>query len=381
MIVNNDKKERLFLAQWRRIAVIFVLILLTLISLITISKGMSKDPQMSDILYSYQLNDDINYKVYLYDNSFYDEEYLEMGKTYTSSLVKNINTNMLYNYSNSKKDYLKYTYGVTATIIANYGDGTNDTVWNKKYTLLEPVTKTEQQGNNININQNINIDFKKYSDAVEEYKKQLKLSISAYLDVTMKVEVKNGAFTDNREISMKIPLSDSTTKFTLKTDKPENKTVFKENSQINKTNNQQVLLGSILLTFCVVTFMLTFRSLFNITKKSQYQLLLNKILKSYGEVIIEVNNPINLTKNKIIEVKTIEDMIDIEEELKIPIEYYEEIEDEEGWFIIEHSEKTYRFILSYLDRDVNKIKIKKNSNLDNKNIPKKKINKSKKKQK
>ena len=197
----------------------------------------------------------------------------------------------------------------------------------------------------------------------------------------MKVEVKNGAFTDNREISMKIPLSDSTTKFTLKTDKPENKTVFKENSQINKTNNQQVLLGSILLTFCVVTFMLTFRSLFNITKKSQYQLLLNKILKSYGEVIIEVNNPINLTKNKIIEVKTIEDMIDIEEELKIPIEYYEEIEDEEGWFIIEHSEKTYRFILSYLDRDVNKIKIKKNSNLDNKNIPKKKINKSKKKQK
>ena len=36
----------------------------------------------------YQENNDINYKVYLKENDFFDSEYLEKGRTYITSLIE-----------------------------------------------------------------------------------------------------------------------------------------------------------------------------------------------------------------------------------------------------------------------------------------------------
>ena len=48
---------------------------------------------------------------------------------------------------------------------------------------------------------------------------------------------------------------------------------------------------------------------------------------------------------KIIEVKDFEDLVNIEEELRVPILFYELIHESESWFIITTSTQAYRYIL------------------------------------
>ena len=59
----------------------------------------------------------------------------------------------------------------------------------------------------------------------------------------------------------------------------------------------------------------------------------------------EISNDIDVDEEKVIEVKKIEDMIDIEEELRMPILYYEKRPKKEAWFVIKHGKDTYRFVL------------------------------------
>lgn len=345
MLADKKKELKLAIQQWQFLGVIFVLILIAVVAFIMIAKAMSHSPNVNDVAYSYTQNNNINYKVHLYDNSFYDEKYLGMNKVYTASLIEKIETYMQYNYSNSKKDELTYTYGIVGTIIGSYGDKSEDSLWTKKYTLLEETTKTVESVSSVNINEKINIDFPTYVSQVEEYKKQLKLSISAYLDVVMTVNVKNGDFKDSEKIEMKIPLSESTLKITTNYTNEESKTVFKENYNEDNVDMPRIIFGSILLVFSTVMFIITFRNLFNATKKSEYQITLNKILKNYGEVIVEVEKFNVQDKDTILSIKTIDDMIDLEEELHIPVIYYEKYKEREGWFIIQHDNHIYRYIL------------------------------------
>ena len=72
---------------------------------------------------------------------------------------------------------------------------------------------------------------------------------------------------------------------------------------------------------------------------------LSKILKNYGNIIIEITTPINIDDYEIIEVKNIEEMVDLEEELRIPINFYEHIPNYYGEFTLIHNNIAYRYII------------------------------------
>lgn len=95
--------------------------------------------------------------------------------------------------------------------------------------------------------------------------------------------------------------------------------------------------------------MLFFKEIFNVEKKTNYTLKLNKILKSYGDIIVELATQINMENYQIIDVKNFNEMIDLEEELHIPINFYETIDSYEGEFYLIHSNVIYRYILTNED--------------------------------
>ena len=91
--------------------------------------------------------------------------------------------------------------------------------------------------------------------------------------------------------------------------------------------------------------------LLNTTKKSEYVLKLNKILKEYGDIIAKADNMPNLSQYDIVNIKDFNDLVDIEEELHSPIIYNEIREDLESWFMIFNDKTAYKFILRYEDFD------------------------------
>ena len=80
--------------------------------------------------------------------------------------------------------------------------------------------------------------------------------------------------------------------------------------------------------------------------KNDYTVALNRILKSYGDIVAEVVSPIETDYMKIVDVKNFDQLLDIEEEIRMPILFYETIPEEEGEFVILYDNMVYRYIIS-----------------------------------
>lgn len=336
------------------LAFIILACLFTSVFLMQLSLKKEKS-QGQELLYTYNINQNLDYKVYLYDNSFIDEPYLKSGQMYVSDLVKNINVTFLFNYSGTKNVNLDYNYKIDGEINGEYPSttsaaSTEDTkVWNKSYTFLDTQTKHVNNSPSFTINEDLNIDFSQYNKEVITFKNQLGLPINASLKVTMTINI-NGIsdgnkINDEKKIILDIPLGKQAFSITEDYKKTDSTQIFNTIEKIKALNTTEMKIGIAIFGLAIMLFIVSFKAIFNIQKKTKYNRELDKILKDYGEIIVEVVDPIIVNDLDIINVKNIEEMIDLEEELRIPITFYEEIPNKKGIFIIVHNNIIYQYTL------------------------------------
>ncbi len=343
--------KRKVLKKWVRFSLLGIIITFFMSSLFIIYKSINKpDKNISIILYSYLIKQDIDYKVNLYDNSYIDSNYLGRDETYISDLIKQIEIEYKYNYSGSKVVPLKYTYSVDAVINGEYSlDEEESKVWTKKYNLIKPTTVDVNDKNTISINKPVNIDFKYYNNIVSQFRQELKLPINASLNVIFTINVNGNLdkekINDTKTISLNIPLNQQAFKITENYQDVYNKNITPKVKKQEKFVYRKLICGILLMGISIMLFIVLFREIFNIPKKNVYTTKLNKILKEYGDVIIEVLNPVNEENMDIVEVKNFNEMIDLEEELRVPIMFYEVVEYMEGEFTLVHNNILYKFIL------------------------------------
>lgn len=349
MSKKKIKKKSLLLKQWQIITIIVILLSMIVFSSIMILTGISKKSDSENVLYLYQINNSINYKVNLEDNSFFDTDSLPMDSIYIADLIKSIDVNFLYYYSNSKKLDLTYTYGIIANLKGTYGssDTGNNAVWNKQYILNKSYTETLTENNLINLDKTLSIDFKYYKNIVDQFKIQLNLAIDASLEIimTVKLDSSDGTLSDVQNLNINIPLSTSTLKITKTYTEVNQKNIYDSTINNKQVKLLRVIIGTIILIISVVLSVLSLYYLIKVTKKNEYDLKLKKIFKNFGEIIVEVSNELDYKEMHIVNVKKFEDMIDLEEELRIPILHYEKEEDFESWFMIINDKQLYRYIL------------------------------------
>ena len=302
--------------------------------------------------YSYNESESIDYKVYLKENTFYAENYLEMDRQYPSNLTDYIEIELGYNYNGSRLYNTNYEYSVDATIIGEYESaGTAKTeIW-KKVNNIEPLTAIENNNTtSTNLKKKIVIDYGKYNLDVAEYRNNFRLAIDAYLDVTLKIKYSVNIIDseivheDTKTITLKIPLTTSTFKIT--TYKDDNKSDTLTSTEIITRNYYIVTSGAILVLMSIITLYIFYVKCLKVTK-SEYRKKIDKLLHDYSEIIVEVSTPIEIDEDiRIIDIKTFDDMVDIEEEIKSPIMLYEIKKNKETWFVIMNDEHLYRYIVN-----------------------------------
>lgn len=350
MKVNKKRQDDLILKQWFKIMVIVISIFTLLVSISTIYQSFNITRTQNEIKYIYDVDDNVDYKVYLYENSFFDEEYIGMDKQYVSKLVYLIKTNFYSSLSISKLTNIEYDYTLNATINGIYqndADSFSNTLWTKHYTLVEKTTENLLNTSNAEINVPIEIYFPFFQNLVAEFQRTMHLDIKAILDVDLIVNYKfyidGDKIVKSDTINMKIPLTDPT--FSITTNYPEtnDEVVFYELE--SEHNNVKFIGGLLLFISSLLGFVSFVMMLIRDTKKTTYIIKLNRILKDYGDIIAETANLPNLDNQDILDIKEFIDLVNIEEELKIPIIYYEQRKNKEGWFLLTHNSHTYRFIL------------------------------------
>lgn len=343
-------KENNLRNNLKSICIFFVILF---IAFICIVKSFDTPKENVKMLYAYNIGRNVNYGVHLKKNNYINQEYMGMNETYITELVDYIDSNFLYNFSVSQKATSKYEYKIISELNVEYyatGQTEGIKLWSREYTLLEPKT-IETDTNQININENIKIDFNVYNEEMKKFKSEFGLPIKSYLDVklivTSEIKVPSSQKTekDNSVISIKIPLNSQVFSISQNYEKASKGKVFDETNQNNKSNIILLVIGIILLAISVIGILNIFRKIISADRRTDYEIALNRILKNYGDIVAEIVTPTETDGMKVIDVKNFDQLLDIEEEIRMPILFYETVEGEEGEFSIISDNIVYRYIL------------------------------------
>lgn len=285
-------------------------------------------------------NNDIHYKVYLKENSFFEEPYLEEGRTYIASLIDYIEVKFDYNVSYNMPISSNYTYKYVALIRANKKNASGY-YWEKEYDLTEEKTLKTNNNSNVAIEDIVKVDYKTYNEQLNNFKKEYGINTDGELKVIMKInnvatsEKVNDSVTIDSEISLSIPLLEQALELSINKDTANAKNIFTlEESDTSVKYLVFRILGLILVVASLYGLVDAIIYNLKFKKRNKYELELNNILKNYDSIIANTSDLSSIESMKKIEISNFQELLDVYNEVRMPINYYQDSDKKESTFVI-----------------------------------------------
>lgn len=300
---------------------------------------------------SYGEKSSISYSVNIKPDNFYPTTVLGMNQQYPANAIDKIKVNYKYTFNTNEKGNYRYRYFATATVIANNRDavnGENPLLLNRSFQLENPTAGVQNENDKYEVEKEYLIDYATYNNFVNKYKNNYGLTINATLKITFYVEVideyKDAVINRTRNMDVNIPLASNPIFITITNPQDMSETIYDEDSS-TISSTILIVFATIML---VVGVLLLFQEVHKVVKsekaQSRFISYINKIISANSEVIIKVKNKINLQGHNIIEVESIEQLLDAQNELHIPIAYFEVKKNREGHFVIVNGKEAWRYI-------------------------------------
>lgn len=343
---NNDIiRQKRFKKLGLLIAIFFVLSIALFFLL-----SLCIDYQKSTIYQSTE-NSDVKYLVYLKENNYYKSP-LDENMQYVASLIDYFNIKFNYNNDFTALTDYTYTYSINATI--NVYDSTNGT--KKLYTssdnLLNPVSNTVSN-QQLHLDLEENLDYTKYNGLVDNLRKEYALDVNSEVIITLNVNVQgttpgiNDPIIINSVTFITIPLTEKTINISATKKESQNTRTYQGKSTL-KFNNIICLSLSFFCFFALIfTIIKIIKTIIKIiTSRTAYQKELSKILREYDRTIVQIenNSSFDITDD-IIKVSSFSELLDVHDNLHLPILFMEAIKGHKAFFLIKSETQTYCFVL------------------------------------
>ena len=313
-------------------AIIFMILIIVLLSIYI------KDSNVTTISYNEKSN--IDYKVFLKDNEFYDKKYSQKDNQYIASLIDYIVADFSYDLSIYEAD-VKYDYKYRVEAEVNVEEKTtNKSIYNFDDVLVEEKKFEKIEDKNIKIKENVNIDYNKYNDLIKKFVTVYDLDEAiATLTVKMYININgiDGNFqrdgNDEYLVSLDIPLTTKTVGIDLNTN------LIGCDNELITCDSKKSVWGKVLIVALVLIEIRYIEKLCRYMSKSRtpediYKLELNKILSNYGSYIQRINNGFNMSKYELIRIDKFNDILGIRDTIQEPILMYESKEKLKTYFMI-----------------------------------------------
>lgn len=352
---NNKDKEYKISKDIMQMIMLVVSGVVLVLSIWIMVKSFSPEQKYSKPILSYSLDNGIKAKIHLNNNNFYENKYLGMNELVPAPFIKEIELDFSSRLQAQQKLDYNYNYNITGEITASYTGGAEDKkgiIWSKKYTFISSVSNSIKSSSNVRINPKVKIDYSKYNNLVNQYKLKASVPMEAYLTVKFEGEINADIKDSNKKLnqeiatSVKIPLSVATVRLSTQ-DTTSGSKVLSDIQTIEASKNY-ILLGFSIILF-IVSAGVTVKLLINLKKMTENHSVLfklNKILKDHDQVVVEVESLPKIKNATIIEIKQFKDMIDIQQELHIPILYYKSEIVTENTFYIIHNNQVYKYVIN-----------------------------------
>lgn len=274
--------------------------------------------------YVYTVKQSVEKEVMYFPSSFFDDG---PGKNpaYIMSLTDKIAATFHYAFTGSEEQQLSYAYDIRATVKGQYslkGDNSDTAdVWTKDFQLLKPVHATVTT-KDLSFSPRVEVPYDEYRQLIEQLRTALALPIRSQVVVTFTINVageKGGTpFTDLRTASIIVPIEEQIYVIAQKYDKDETKQVVPKTAQasIDRIAQYEQYAAIAVGVLALASFVYGFRKKIF---KTPYQRELDKIYRYHDGIIVRASRQADLTGKRIVSVKSFEDMLNLEEELKLPI--------------------------------------------------------------
>lgn len=282
-----------------------------------------------EIVVEYNEKSNIDYKVYLKENSFFETPYLEKNRTYIASLIDYVLIDFDYVFDLDEKVNGSYSYYIKGTISANKSNS-KDYYWSKDYLLTEKITKDYSDTKEIKINADAKVNYQIYNNLLNDFKSQYGVTMDGVLTVSLVIE--NNIESDlidrkiekDSKVELNIPLTTLTVEVPIETSELNNNgSLFREVVQENVLYYTVIkYLGySCFIISCLLFIKLMRIVIFYSKFEDKYNKALNRILKTYDNIIVNATSVPNLEGLNVVSVMSFDELIDAHGEVRQPINY------------------------------------------------------------
>lgn len=281
----------------------------------------------------------VDYKVYLNENNFFNQEYVVNENEYVTALINYINTEFKYKININEKniDY-KYRCRIEAVVDVKEKED-KDTLYNYKEDIFVGELK-EISNQDVIIDEVAKVDYNKYNQMAKSFVNLYELddaistlTINYYVELQGNSEAFASDVNNETVFALCMPLNEKTVDIeTINEEQEEKSIVYKNNS---KNSWWMLVVSSILLIIAI-------KLLINLMKyiikhrsaETIYNRELKKILNNYGSYIQKVNNGFDVREYTVLEVDTFNDLLEIRETIQEPIIMMENENKDEAYFMI-----------------------------------------------
>ncbi len=361
-VLSKEKKHfriRIYFSYGTRM-IFFVVLLVVFfaLSLLFARKTLTKE-DTNPITYTEK--ETIDYKVYLKENDFYTEKYLPKDRAYIASLIDYIDIDLSYLFNIARSTTMDANYKVMAELVIENANGSKK-YYEKEYTIIDSKNKKLEGASDLEIAEKVKIGYDYYNELANKFRSSYGVDTNSYLRIYMALDKEtdpslNYSIKESTKVNnIVIPLSQRAIEIEINSSS-NSSTKFVTPKPIIKVNSPY-LLGEILsfLIAALALIKVIKYIVMTIKKVTPYDKYVNKILKDYDRLIVEIQTNINLNNYNVIEVNRFNELLDVRDNIKMPINYYNITKHEKGIFYIKNNDDIYLLTLKNVDLKNKKLK-------------------------
>lgn len=300
-------------------------------------------------LTEYQVTGDIDYKVYLKENAYYTEKFLDPGMQYIARLISVIRADFSYELTADENIDAHYEYEIVATTKAtDKGDKTK--VLYERTDILKTGKLENATGGTIKFSDNIDVDYDKYRNYLQSFRSDFGIAANCFLDLKLIVKV-DGEIKTEDILAMSIPLSDQTVDISIDTKSINREEKVGEEKQSIYIKNLPLLIAGGVIT--VMSLILAIAIIYYYATRyndNLYEKALHKILKENDTYIVNATETIYELPT-VMRVESFKELLDASQAEGAPVIFLEVVPGEKSYFIVNGVNTTYRYTLSKAYQD------------------------------
>ena len=299
---------------------------------------------------TFQENSNLNYKVYLKPNNFYEKDYLDKDMVYIASLIDKIDIDFNYVFKIEKKNYIDFDYDIIGKLVIS-DKSKGKVFFNKEYVLLENTKESVFVDEVHQINKNISIDYGMYNSLANQFRSQYGVDASCNLIIYLNVHEKNVnqnnfVLNNNSAMSLTIPLSERSVNISMDYNEVNKISKLVRDSEFVITNYLYLVCGIVCLLILLIIIVKFVKLILRLrVKRSKYDRYVGRLLREYDRLIVETSTMPILEGKHIVEISKFQELLDVRDNLKLPIKYCVVKAHKMSYFYISYEEEVYLFVV------------------------------------